>query len=73
MTQVLKLKTKQCSGVPMIGSGSIQSHETTEALRAAQFRFDRRLHDLRSEFIAREQGLQQEYLAEVTEISAAAD
>jgi hypothetical protein len=37
----------------------------------AQFRLDRSLHDLRSEFIVRENMLRDEYLAEVAEITAA--
>jgi hypothetical protein len=37
----------------------------------AQFRFDRALHDLRSEFIVRENNLRDDYLAEVAEITAA--
>jgi hypothetical protein len=37
----------------------------------AQFRPDRSLHDLRSEFIVRENKLRDEYLAEVAEITAA--
>jgi hypothetical protein len=40
--------------------------------RGAQFRFDRALHDLRSEFIVRENKLRDDYLAEVSEITASA-
>jgi hypothetical protein len=45
-------------------------HSVEQALRAAQFRLDRALHDLRSEFIVWENKLH-DYLAEVAEITAA--
>jgi hypothetical protein len=50
----------------------IEANSVEQALRAAQFRFDRALHDLRSEFIVRENKLRDEYLAEVSEITASA-
>jgi hypothetical protein len=44
-----------------------------QALRAAQFRFDHAMHDLRSEFIVRENKLRDDYLAEVAGITASSE
>jgi hypothetical protein len=63
------LKTKAYPGVQLLAAASIEANGVEQALRAAQFRFDRALHDLRSEFIVRENKLRDEYLAEVAEIT----
>jgi hypothetical protein len=42
-------------------------------MRAAQYELDVALHDLRSEFIARENKLKDAYLATVAEISGQAE
>jgi hypothetical protein len=64
------LKPKAYPGVQLLAAASIEANSVEQALRAAQFRFDRALHDLRSEFIVRENKLRDEYLAEVAEITA---
>ncbi len=66
----LNSKTKPYPGVPMVGIGSIETHDTTELLRAAQRKLDMACHDLRSEFITREKLLRQQFLDEVAEITA---
>jgi hypothetical protein len=65
------LKPKAFPGVQLLAAASIEAKSVEQALRGAQFRFDRALHDLRSEFIVRENKLRDEYLAEVAEITAA--
>ena len=65
------LKPKSYPGVQLLAAASIEANSVEQALRGAQFRFDRALHDLRSEFIVRENKLRDEYLAEVAEITAA--
>jgi hypothetical protein len=65
------VKPKAYPGVQLLAAASIEANSVEQALRAAQFRFDRALHDLRSEFIVRENKLRDEYLAEVAEITAA--
>jgi hypothetical protein len=65
------LKPKADPGVQLLAAASIEANGVEQALRGAQFRFDRALHDLRSEFIVRENKLRDEYLAEVAEITAA--
>jgi hypothetical protein len=64
------LKPKAYPGVQLLAAASIEVNSLEQALRAAQFRFDRALHDLSSEFIVRENKLRDEYLAEVAEITA---
>lgn len=49
---------------------AIEANEMEQRLRAAQFKLDRMLHDLRSEFIARESKIRDEFLAEIQEIAA---
>jgi hypothetical protein len=66
------LKPKAYPGVQLLAAASIEANSVEQALRAAQFRFDRALHDLRSEFIVRENKLRDDYLAEVSEITASA-
>ena len=56
-------------GVQLLAAASIESNAVEQALRAAQFRLDRAMHDLRSEFIVRENKLRDDYLAEVAEIT----
>ena len=63
------LKPKAYPGVQLLAAASIEANGVEQALRAAQFRFDRALHDLRSEFIVRENKLRDDYLAEVAEIT----
>jgi hypothetical protein len=65
------LKSKAYPGVQLLAAASIEANSVEQALRGAQFRFDRALHDLRSEYIVRENKLRDEYLAEVAEITAA--
>jgi hypothetical protein len=65
------LKPKAYPGVQLLAAASIEANSVEQALRGAQFRFDRALHDLRSEYIVRENKLRNEYLAEVAEITAA--
>src|SRR5215470_7974048 len=65
------LKPKAYPGVQLLAAASIEANSVEQALRGAQFRFDRGLHDLRSKFIVRENKLRDEYLAEVAEITAA--
>jgi hypothetical protein len=43
--------------VQLLAAASIEADSVEHALRGAQFRFDRALHDLRSEFIVRENKL----------------
>jgi hypothetical protein len=57
----------------MVGQASIEKNDIEQALRSAQFKLDRMLHDLRGEFIARESKLRDEYLTEVAEITASAE
>jgi hypothetical protein len=64
------LKPKAYPGVQLLAAASIEANSVEQALRAAQFRFDRALHDLRSEFIVRQNKLRDDYLAEVAEITA---
>jgi hypothetical protein len=66
---VTALKPKAYPGVQLLAAASIEANSVEQALRGAQFRFDRALHDLRSEFIVRENKLRDEYLAEVAEIT----
>jgi len=65
------LKPKAYPGVQLLAAASIEANSVEQALRGAQFRFDRALHNLRSEFIVRENKLRDDYLAEVAEITAA--
>jgi hypothetical protein len=60
---------KAWPGVQMIASKSIATNATEQSLRAAQYELDVALHDLRSEFISRENKLKDAYLATVAEIS----
>jgi hypothetical protein len=64
------LKPKAYPGVQLLAAASIEANSVEQALRGAQFRLDRALHGLRSDFIVRENKLRDEYLAEVTEITA---
>jgi hypothetical protein len=64
------LRPKAYPGVQLLAGASIEANSVEQALRGAQFRFDRALHDLRSEFIVRENKLRDDYLAEVAEITA---
>ena len=57
------LKPKAYPGVQLLAAASIEANSVEQ--------FDRALHDLRSEFIVRENKLHDEYLAEVAEITAA--
>jgi hypothetical protein len=55
------LKPKAYPGVQLLAAASIEANSVEQALRAAQFRFDRALHDLRSEFIVRENKLRDDF------------
>jgi hypothetical protein len=68
---VTTLKPKAYPGVQLLAAAPIEANSVEQAMRGAQFRLDRALHDLRSEFIVRENKLRDEYLAEVAEITAA--
>jgi hypothetical protein len=63
------LKLKPYPGIQLVGQSTNEKNDIEQALRSAQFKLDRMLHDLRSEFIARESKLRDEYLAEVAEIT----
>jgi hypothetical protein len=65
------LKIKEFSGLQRIAPETIEKHGTAQALRDAQYVLDVQLHDLRSEFLAREGKLRQDYLDRVGEITAA--
>jgi hypothetical protein len=67
---ITALKPKAYPGVQLLAAASIEANSVERALRLAQFRFERALHDLRSEFIVRENKLRDEYLAEVAEVTA---
>jgi hypothetical protein len=67
------LKPKAYPGVQLLAAASIEANGIEQALRAAQFRLDRNLHDLRSEFIVRENKLRDDYLSEVAEIAGGAN
>ena len=62
-------KLREFPGLTKIAPETIEKNEMEQALRSAHFKLDRMLHDLRSEFIARESKLRDEYLAEVNEIA----
>jgi hypothetical protein len=53
-----------------LAPAAIESHETEQQLRDAQYVLDVQMHDLRAEFIGRESKLRQEYLDRVAEITA---
>ena len=65
------LKLKQHPGVQLVASETLDLHDTEQQLRGAQYELDIKLHDLRTEFIAREGVLRKAYLERVAEISAA--
>lgn len=64
------LKLKQFPGVQLVANETLEAHSTEQALRAAQYELDVKLHDLRTEFLAREGALRREYLGRVEEIAA---
>jgi hypothetical protein len=68
-----ELKVKAWPGVQMIAQKSIATNAVAQSLRAAQYEFDVALHDLRSEFIARENKLADAYLSTVAQISGQAE
>ena len=55
------LKVKPFPGVQLVAKEAIAKNEVEQALRASQFKLDRLLHDLRSEFIVRENKLRDDY------------
>lgn len=63
------IKLKQYPGVQLVADETLEAHGTEQALRAAQYELDVKLHDLRTEFIAREGKLRHEYLGRVAEIA----
>ena len=65
-------RVEKFTGVQKLAPEHIEKNEVEQALRAAQFTYDRLIHDLRSEFIAREAKLRDAYLAETREIMGAA-
>ena len=52
-----EVKIKNFPGVTYIATKSIATNAVEQSLRAAQFELDCALHDLRSEFFARENKL----------------
>jgi hypothetical protein len=68
-----ELKVKPFPGVQYVAAKSIATNATEQSLRAAQYELDLALHDLRSEFIAREGKLKDQYLSTVAEITAQAE
>jgi hypothetical protein len=65
------LKLKAYPGVQLVANETLEAHNTEQELRGAQYELDIRLHDLRTEFLAREGKLRQEFLDRVAEIAAA--
>jgi hypothetical protein len=65
------LKLKQYPGVQLIADETVEAHNTEQALRASQYELDVKLHDLRTEFLARESKLRSEHLDRVAAIVAA--
>jgi hypothetical protein len=65
------LKVKEFPGLQRIAPETIEKHEMEQVLRDAQYALDVELHDFRSEFLAREGKLRQDYLDRVGEITAA--
>jgi hypothetical protein len=68
-----ELKVKPFPGVQYVAAKSISTNATEQSLRAAQYELDLALHDLRSEYILRENKLKDQYLATVAEISGQAE
>jgi hypothetical protein len=66
-------KVREFRGVARVAPANIEAKSTETALRSAQYELDLQLHDLRSEFIHREQKLREEYLAKVAEITGEAE
>lgn len=56
-----------------VTASHIASNEVEQALRSSQFAFHRKLYDLRGEFIVKEARLRDDYLAEVSAITAQAE
>jgi hypothetical protein len=56
------LKVREFNGVTRIAPEIIESHSLEQALRDETFAYEMLLHDVRSEFIAREQKLRESYL-----------
>ena len=65
------LKVKEFPGLTRIAPETIERHLMEQALRDAQYALDVQSHDLRSEFLAREGKLRQDYLDRVAEITTA--
>jgi hypothetical protein len=68
-----ELKVKPFPGVQYVAAKSIATNATEQSLRAAQYELDVALHDLRSEFLARENKLKDAYLEAVAQISGQAE
>jgi hypothetical protein len=68
-----EVKVKAWPGVQYVAAKNIATNATEQSLRAAQYELDLALHDLRSEFIAREGKLKDAYLQTVAEISGQAE
>lgn len=64
------VKIQKFPGVRLVADETLEAHGTEQALRAAQYELDLKLHDLRTEFLARENALRQNFLAKVAEIAA---
>jgi hypothetical protein len=64
------LKVKDFPGLTRVAPQTIESHSLEQALRDETFAYEMLLHDLRSEFIAREQKLRESYLAKMNAITS---
>ena len=66
MTNLARMKNP--SVVPV--ADEIENHSTEQALRAAEYAYDMKLHDLRTEFLAGWKALRKEYLEAIAAIAA---
>jgi uncharacterized protein YpbB len=64
------LKVRDFPGLQKIAPETIEKHSLERALRDETFAYEMQLHDLRSEFIAREQKLRESYLAKMNAITS---
>jgi hypothetical protein len=65
----LKTGLAKFPGIQKIAPETIEKHDLEQQLRAAQYALDLMLHDLRSEFLAREAKLREDYLSKVAAIT----
>jgi hypothetical protein len=64
------VKVRDFPGLTRVAPQTIESHSLEQALRDETFAYEMLLHDLRSEFIAREQKLRESYLAKMNAITS---